>query len=84
MLTACIDNITDAYTFVVVACVGNRLDYVSHLDSDTMTLCHDIKSAEWFKTSEDAQITRDALFEYFGMSFRVAKYYTLKEVLCLL
>lgn len=86
MLNACIDNITDACTFVVVECVGNKLDYVAQMDSDTLILCHDIKSAEWFTTEEDARNARDAISKYwiFGTLYRVAKYYMLKEVLCIL
>lgn len=86
MLTACIDSITDAYTFVVVACIGNKLDYVAQMDSDTLILCHEIKSAEWFKTEEDARNARDAVSKYwiFGTYYRVAKYYMIKEVICLL
>lgn len=86
MLTACIDNVSDAYTFVLVARTENKLNYVSQMDSDTLILCHEIKSAEWFKTCVDAQNARDALSKYWNidMSFRVAKYYMLNEVLCLL
>ena len=86
MLTACIDNVSDAHTFVLVACVENELTYEAHMDSNTLYLCHDIKSAEWFMTEEEARNARDALSKYWniGSSFRPAKYYMLKDVLCLL
>lgn len=86
MLNARIDDTTDAKVFVLVLSVENALDYVAQVNSDTLRLCQEPKNAEWF-TTEDAAL--DALHKlcldwYIGRHFRIAKYYMLKEVLCLL
>lgn len=86
MLNACIDSASDAYVFVLVARIENKLNYVAKMDSDTLILCHEIKSAEWFKTCTDAQDARYDISKHWNIvsSFRVGKYFMLDEVLCLL
>ena len=85
MLNSCIDK-SDASVFVLVERIANKLNYVVRIDSDTLILCHEIKSANWFMTEEEARNARDTLFKYWytDSPFRVAKYYFSKEVLCLL
>lgn len=86
MLNACIDNTTDTYSFVLLVHNEGHISYVSHTEFGLLHLCHEIKSAEWFKSYEDALNARDALSKCWniGAPFRVAKYYMIKEVLCLL
>ena len=86
MLTACIDNVNDSHTFVIVKPSLDTFIYVARIDSDSLYLCSDIKSAEWFMHEEDAGKALNTLSKYWnvGTSFRVAKYHMLKDVLCLL